>query len=526
MTVIKRTAWPSNRLERLESPMQKLILAHDIGTSATKATLFSLNGTLVASTSHPYETRFGQGGSAEQNPLDWWDAVCITTKSLMQNRDAEEVVALALSGMMMGCLCVDRLGTPLRNHLLYCDQRAVDQAARLGQRAGKDAIYTISGNRANAVNSAAKFMWIKENEPETYRNTYKFLNAKDFINFKLTGCFATDPTDASGTNLYDLKTGTWSPELIEAAELDVRLLPDIVPSTSVLGELTSAAATDLGLRPGTPVVEGAADGICAGIGAGSIAQGKTYICLGSSAWVGITTDEPVYDQEQRSITFAHAIPGKYHPMGTMLAGGSLYSWLRSVFHPDDQKYPYARMDEIAQTSKPGANGLLFLPHLMGERSPHWNSVARGAWIGLDITHSQGDLFRAVLESVALNLEVTVSIFKHMVAPINELTIIGGGAKGKFWRQIMADIIGTKVFNSSNPEEATAIGAAVIAGVGAGLYKDFSVVEQYFSASSVVEPNSQHNRIHSQQKTLYIEAYKALEPLLPALATLREQHGVV
>ncbi len=505
--------------------MQKLILAHDIGTSATKATLFSLDGALVASTSHPYATRFGQGGEAEQNPLDWWEAVCVTTKSLMQNRDAESVVALALSGMMMGCLCVDRQGTPLRPHLLYCDQRAVDQADRLGRRAGDDAIYTISGNRANAVNSAAKFMWIKDNEPDIYKSTYKFLNAKDFVNFKLTGRFATDPTDASGTNLYDLKTGQWSPELIAAAELDERLLPEIVPSTSVLGELTTTAAADLGLRPGTPVVEGAADGICAGIGAGSIAQGKTYICLGSSAWVGITTDEPVYDREQRSITFAHAIPGLYHPMGTMLAGGSLYSWLRSVFHPDDPKYPYAHMDELAQTSKPGANGLLFLPHLMGERSPHWNSLARGAWIGLDITHTQGDLFRAVLESVALNLEVTVSIFKQMVAPIDELTIIGGGSKGKFWRQIMADIIGTRVVNSSNPEEATAIGAAVIAGVGAGVYNDFSVVEKFFSASAGVEPDPRHSRIHAAQKKLYIQAYKSLEPLLPDLAALREQSGV-
>ncbi|MCC8116315.1 MAG: xylulokinase, partial [Planctomycetes bacterium] len=178
--------------------MQKLILAHDVGTSATKATLFSLNGSLVASTSHSYETRFGPGGSAEQNPLDWWEAVCVTTKRLMENRNADQVVALALSGMMMGCLCVDSQGTPLRDHLLYCDQRSLAQADRLGRRAGEDAIYTISGNRANAVNSAAKFMWIKENEPEIYRNTHKFLNAKDFINFKFTGRFATDPTDASG----------------------------------------------------------------------------------------------------------------------------------------------------------------------------------------------------------------------------------------------------------------------------------------------------------------------------------------
>ncbi len=501
--------------------MQKLILAHDVGTSATKATLFSLNGSLVASTSHSYETRFGPGGSAEQNPLDWWEAVCVTTKRLMENRNADQVVALALSGMMMGCLCVDSQGTPLRDHLLYCDQRSLAQADRLGRRAGEDAIYTISGNRANAVNSAAKFMWIKENEPEIYRNTHKFLNAKDFINFKFTGRFATDPTDASGTNLYDLKSGRWSPELIDAAELDERLLPEIVPSTSVLGELTRTAADALGLRPGTPVVEGAADGICAGIGAGSVSPGKTYICLGSSAWVGITTEEPVYDAAQRSITFAHAVPRMFHPMGTMLAGGSLYSWLRGVFHPETPGFPYVRMDEAAQASKPGANGLLFLPHLMGERSPYWNSLARGAWIGLDITHTQGELFRAVLESVALNLEITVSIFKRTVARIDEITMIGGGAKGKLWRQIMADIIGTKVVNTSSPDEATAIGAAVVAGVGAGIYKDFSVVDQYNSAGSVVEPNLDNSHIHAEQKKLYAAAYAALKPLLPALAALRE-----
>lgn len=502
--------------------MEKLILAHDLGTSANKATLFREDGATVASATHPYSTTFGKGGVAEQNPDDWWQAVCISTRKLLENRDPGQIAAIALSGMMMGCLCVDRNGKPLRPHILYCDQRALAQADRFGERAGSEAVYRISGNRPNAVNSAAKYMWVKEHEPEIYRNTHKILNAKDYVNFLLTGRLATDPTDASGTNLYDLEAWAWSEKLIEAAELDADRLPEIVPSTAVLGELTSDAAAALGLRPGVPVVEGAADGICAGIGAGSVREGSAYICLGSSAWVGITADAPIYDPEERSITFAHAVPGKFQPMGTMLAGGSLYSWLRATLHPDNPGYSYKLMDESAKTSRPGANGLLFLPHLMGERSPRWDSLARGGWIGLDMTHTHGDMLRATLESVALNLEITVSIFQKLARPITEITMIGGGARSELWRQIMADITGVPILRSTSPDESTSIGAAIIAGVGAGIFRDFSVVDSFVSAEAKNEPNPANQAVHAEQKLLFDRTYKALEPLFPAFAALRER----
>ena len=224
--------------------MDALILAHDLGTSGNKATLFSKNGTLLGSRTMPYTTDFRPGGIAEQNPEEWWKAVCGSTRALMENHRPEQIQAIAFSGMMMGCLCVDKAGRPLRPHMLYCDQRAGEQASRLAKRATAEKVYRLSGSPASPVNSGAKCMWVKEHEPDVYGKTHKFLNAKDYLNFRLTGRLATDPTDASGTNLYDLEKWDWSDELIDAAGLDRKMFPEIVPSTGILGALTPEAARE------------------------------------------------------------------------------------------------------------------------------------------------------------------------------------------------------------------------------------------------------------------------------------------
>lgn len=508
--------------------MERLILAHDLGTSANKATLFSEEGELIASRTHPYDSVFLPGGVAEQNPEDWWIAVRVSTRKLLEGRDASRIAAIAFSGMMMGCLCVDRQGRPLRPHMLYCDQRATVQADRLRERAGSDAVYRISGNSASAVNSGAKYMWVKEHEPDIYRETYKILNAKDYMNFKLTGRIATDPTDASGTNMYDLEQWAWSEELVEAAGLDMRIFPEIVPSTDVLGELTRDAAETLGLRPGIPVMAGGADGMCAGIGAGSVAPGKAYVCIGSSAWVGTTTAKPLLDPRQRTITFAHAVPGHFMPLATMLAGGSVYAWLSRIMclcdrargaGPEESAAPegvspYELMNRLAAESPPGANGLIFLPHLMGERSPRWNSLARGGFVGLGMTTDRADMIRSVMEGVAFNLGLSVDIFGELGEDFRELVMIGGGAKGALWRQIAADIFGATILRSSYLDEATSIGAAIIAGIGAGMYRDFSVAKNFFAIVDRTPPIEANIPVYRERRALFNNVYEALEPLFP------------
>lgn len=509
------------RGRRGKAMTEKLILAHDLGTSGNKATLFSENGTLIANSTHPYPTDYRSGGVAEQDPEDWYRAVCISTRKLLADRDVGRVAAIAFSGMMQGCLCMSGDGRPLRKHMLYCDQRATEQSARFGEKAGLDAIYRISGNRVNAANSAAKYMWVKEHEPEIYGKTHKILNAKDYLNYRLTGRMATDPTDASGTNLYDLVAWDWSQELIDASGLDRDKFPDIVPSTAVLGELTREAAEDLGLRPGIPVMTGAADGLCAGVGAGSVAPGVTYNCLGTSAWVATTTTEPLYDPRQRSLTFAHAVPGLFQPMGTMLVGGAMYSWLKGMICRDvDERAatlresPYDLLNEEAASSPAGANGLIFLPHLMGERAPRWNSFARAGFIGLNMMHKRADMIRAVLEGVAMNLTFTIDIFRDLGVPIGEVTMIGGGARGMLWRQIMADAYDADILLSNYLDEATSIGAAILAGIGSGIFKDFSVVDRFIKKTDRVPPIAGNVRVYREKKLLFDDVYNALEPLFP------------
>ncbi len=501
--------------------MSRLLLAHDLGTTGNKATLFSEEGGLIASTTHEYGTDYAPGGWAEQDPADWWTAVCATTRKLMEQHDPARVAAISFSGQMMGCLCVDRAGKPLRKHMLYCDQRSTPQEAAFKEKAGGSRVYRITGHRASASYGATKLMWVRDNQPEIYKNTYKMLNAKDYLTYRLTGRMIAEPSDASSTNLYDLVAGTWSSELVAAAGLDGDKLPEIIPSIGIVGELTRDAAEAIGLRPGIPVVAGAGAGLCAGVGAGSVAPGLTYNYLGSSSWIATTSDKPLYDPEERTFTWAHAVPGAFHPTGTMQTAAASYAWLkREICHEEAQtaeacgQSPYEFMNRTASSSPAGANGLLFLPYLLGERTPRWNPIARGGWVGLTMTHTRGDLVRSVLEGVSMNLGIIVDIFRRQGRPVDKITVIGGGAKGELWRHIMADIYDVEIARPNFLEEATSIGAAIIAGVGAGVYKDFSVVNNFFRIVDRVSPNPANREVYRRNKALFDKLYAALEPTFP------------
>lgn len=415
----------------------RYILAHDLGTSGNKATLFSEDGRLIKSEVFSYDAHYFNDTWVEQNADDWWNAVCRTSSSLIQSTgvDPGEIGAISFSGQMMGCLCVDRNGTPLRPSIIWADQRAQKQVAQIEEHISQQDFYHIVGHRNTASYGIQKLMWVRDNEPEIYEQTYKTLNAKDYIVFKLTGKFYTEPSDANSVACFDLKTFQWSEEILKITGIDPDKLPQIKPSTFVAGGVTKEAARATGLAEGTPVVMGGGDGVVANIGCGSISPGKTYCCMGTSAWITTTAEKPIFDEQMRTVTWAHVIPGMYAPNGTMQYAGGAYNWLKNTVcsmesykAKEEGTSPYTYMNEQIEKSTVGANGLIFLPYLLGERAPRWNPDAKGAWIGIKPETTRGDLLRSVLEGVTMNLSICLDILRTQM-DIKEITVVGGRSQG-------------------------------------------------------------------------------------------------
>ncbi|NOZ26824.1 MAG: xylulokinase [Chloroflexi bacterium] len=503
----------------------RYILAHDLGTTGNKATLYDPDGGVVARTFHGYDTHYPHSGWAEQDATDWWEAVRACTRRLLAEArmSPEEVACISFSGQMQGCLPVDGQGRPLRRCIIWADQRAVAQAALLEEKLGMERVYRITGHRISPTYSGPKIAWVREHEPDVFAQTHKFLHVKDYIICRLTGRFVTDRSDASGMNLYDLEKGTWSDEILEAMELDASVLPEIHDSAEVVGEVTREVAEDLGLRPGTPVVVGGGDGACATVGAGAVREGLAYNYVGSSSWIAFTSPQPILDPEMKVFTFAHMVPGKFFPCGTMQSAGGSYQWLRRQICTSEEQAAqaagvdvYEVMNLKAAQSPPGANRLIFLPYLLGERSPHWNPRARGAFVGLTVQHTRADVIRATLEGITFNLKLILQTFLEAGADIREIRVIGGGARGRFWRQLMADIYRLPVLRPRLLEEATSLGAAVAGGVGVGLFPDFDVVDRFIEIIDRHEPDPATEAVYERLFPVFQAAYQALCPVYDAL----------
>ena len=502
-----------------------LLLAHDLGTSGNKATLFSVEGRLVASRTCSYETRYFNGNWAEQSPDDWWRAVCSSTRQLLEGVDARRIACVALSGQMMGCTPIDRQGCALRPSIIYCDQRAEAQTRRIVQRIDPAEFYAIVGHRPSASYSIEKLMWVRDQEPDVFRRTYKTLCAKDYINHRLTGEIATDYSDASGTNALDLNSFRWSEKILDVAGLDGDLLPPARPSTEILGTITAQAAQATGLAAGTPVAVGGGDGSCAGVGVGCVRPGSAYNYLGSSSWIALTVEKPIVDAQMRTMNWAHCVPGYLHPSGTMQAAGSSYQWLKNEVCTAETAQAaqqgidaYELINRAIEQSPPGAGGLIFLPYMLGERTPRWNPKAKGAFIGLGLATQRADLLRAVLEGITMNLAIIVDIFRQHV-PIEAITVIGGGAKGAAWRQMMADMYDCRIEKLNYLEEATSMGAAVIGGVAAGVYPDFDVIHRFIHTDEVVEPNPANQAVYRKMMPIFEKCYHALVDVYEDLAAM-------
>ncbi|SDJ04954.1 xylulokinase [Nonomuraea jiangxiensis] len=490
-----------------------MIIAHDLGTTGDKASLHDERGRLVAAVTVAYDTHYGPGGEAEQDPHDWWRAAGEATRRLLAETgtDPAAVRVVGMSGQMMGAVLLDAAYEPVRPALIWADTRSGAQCERVAAAVGDDRAYTLTGHRLNPTYSLHKVAWVREHEPEAFARTAHVCLAKDFVVHRLTGRLVTDPSDASGTNAYDQAAGTWSGELLAAAGLDPALLPEIVPSTSVVGTVTAAAAEVTGLRPGTPVVAGGGDGPIAAVGAGVVdpADGA-YVYLGSSSWISLASETPLLDPGKRTMTFDHVVPGRYVPTATMQAGGGSLAWISEVLRAGADGERFRALVADADTAEASGEGLYFLPHLLGERSPYWNPDVRGAFIGISRHHGPAHLTRAVLEGVAFNLYTCLLAFREAGASVESVDAIGGGAAGDVWLSILADVWGVPVRRRTVAEEANSLGAAVTAGVGAGVLDSFAVAGTLSQVTAEFQPDPGRHEVYVRRHAVFRDGYDRLE----------------
>jgi len=499
------------------------LLAHDLGTTGNKATLFdATTGLARAAVFEPYPAAYPQPNWAEEDPVDWRAAVYAGTRRLLDQAQVRPaaIAAVSFSGTMNGAVFLDGTGEPTRPAMLWADQRAMDEANHLGATCGFETVYRRTGHRASASYTAAKALWVKRNQPEVYAQTRWIVQTKDYAAMTLSGVIATDLSDASGTNLFNLEARTWAEDIIRAIGLEPAMLPPVHPSATVIGQVTRQAAGITGLVAGTPVVIGAGDGACATVGSGVVGAGDAYTYIGSSAWIATALEHPLYDPLMRTFTFVHPDPRLYFAVGAMQSAGGALDWLVRLLQDNETEARslYTTLDRLAAAEPPGAHGLLFLPHLLGERSPYWNPLARGAFVGLSMAHGRASVSRAVLEGVTFNLRSILDAFRAQ-EDIAAMRVIGGGARSAVWRQILADVYGVPVLRPQLLGEATSFGAAITAGVGVGLYEGFEAARRFVHTDETEQPDPARHAAYDTVYALFQDAYRALEPLFPRLNAL-------
>ena len=508
----------------------KLLLGIDLGTSATKTVLFDEECRVVASASREYPLYQPRNGWAEQDPEDWWLAAKDTIRQVMESAGvaAGDIAGIGISGQMHGLVMLDREGRVLRRAILWCDQRTGAQCEQITQLVGADRLIAVTANPALTGFTASKILWVREHEPEIYARCAHILLPKDYLRYRLTGEFATEVSDASGMQLLDVPHRCWSEEILQKLDINPVLLAKVYESPEITGEVTKEAAADTSLRPGTPVVGGAGDNAAAAVGTGVVTEGNAFTTLGTSGVVYAHTDHPAIDPQGRVHTFCCAVPGSWHVMGVTQAAGLSLRWMRDEFCVIDSVMakrmgvdPYELMGEEAARSPAGCQGLLFLPYLMGERAPHLDPKAKGVFFGLSGAHNRGDMIRAVMEGVGYSLRDCLGIIQDLGVPVEEIRVSGGGARSPLWRQIQADMFHMPV-HTTNSSEGPALGVALLAGVGAGLYA--SVPEACDAAVSCVASqalDAGSSRVYDAAYPIYQGLYPALKPSFDAVARTLE-----
>ncbi len=510
--------------------MGQYIIAYDLGTGGNKASLYDQDGVCVASTFIPYETVYPNAGWHEQRPMDWWNAVVESTNRLLLETgvDKREIECCGISGHSLGVVPLDRDGNLLREGTpIWSDSRPDIQVPKFFEKVDEDRWYHITGNGfPPPLYSVFKILWYRDNDPQMFAKIDKVIGTKDFINFKLTGRIVTDYSYASGSGVYDLLGWDYSDTLIAASGLPREVFPDIVPSTEVIGELTEEAADALGLPRTVKVTAGGVDNSCMALGARNIAEGRVYNSLGSSSWVAVSSQKPLLDSDSRPYVFTHVIPGMFTSAVGVFSTGTSFRWIRDHLCQNLQMNAqqegvdvYELMTALAAESPVGTNKLLFNPSLAGGSSLDASTNIRGAFIGLDLGHTQADVIRAAMEGIGMALRLALDALRKLEHLSDEIVVVGGGSQSKLWRQIYADLYNMNIVKTNIDQQAASLGAAAVAAVGTGIWNDFKKIDDIHQVEEVARPIPENTTIYEQLLPVFTKAGKYQSELGDMLAKL-------
>ncbi len=489
-----------------------LILAYDLGTGGCKASLYNEQGHALASSFVAYNTYYPAANQHEQRPDDWWNAIVDSTQKLLASSKADpnSIHSIALSGQSLAVIPLDDKSQLLRDQIpIWSDTRPAKQVREFFDKVDLDHWYMTTGNGfSSETYSVFKIMWYRDHEPEMFSRIDKIVGSKDYINFRLTGEIATDHSYASGSGIYNLKQRHYDSEFLTASGLPADIFPHIVESTTLIGTLTPEAAEELGLSQRVEVYCGGVDNSCMALGAGNIREGAVYLSLGSSAWIAVSSTSPVVDLTVKPFVFAHVIPQMYTSATSIFSAGSSFRWLRDTVcsklkdEADKQNLdPYDLMVEAAMRSPVGANNIFFNPSLAGGSAAYPNPDIRGAFLGIELRHTQDDLIRAVLEGITFDLRIMYTKLSQLVRLEDSILMVGGGSNSPAWMQLFADVFNTRFVKANIGQDAASLGAAAVAAVGSGLWNDFLFVENIIEGQEVKEPDRAN-----------VEAYKSLLPV--------------
>lgn len=511
--------------------MNTLLCGIDVGTTGTKAVFFSLDGGQHGAGYADYSSRYSHPGWAEQYPEEWWTAVCKAIKlSFSQTHiEPERIKGVAVCSQAPTLLPLDHAGRPVRPAILWMDRRAEKEAIKLKELLGENRITQVTGNRSDAFYLAAKLLWFVTNEKSLFCKTRKFVQANGFINFKLTEKYCMDRVHTGLLQLMNWKTNQWSKELFEACNVEPDFFPPIYPCTHIMGEVTARAAEETGIPKGTPVMAGMPDGAAAALEAGAVKAGTAAEMTGTSTVLLMPHDGSVL--EPAFILIPHIIPGIYLSLGAMAASGASLRWFRDQFGMTEISAglklgldPYNLLSAQASQILPGCEGVIFLPYMMGERSPLWHTNARGVFFGMSLATSRGAMIRAILEGVAFALRHNVDVAEKAKIKIGEIRSVGGGARSSLWNQIKADILGLPVL-VPRTNTGGAGGAAMVAGIGLGLFKNIDeALGNMIQINTRFEPDKNNHRLYNELYRIFRDIYHNLREDFDRIAAVRERIG--
>ncbi len=494
-------------------------LGIDVSTTSSKALLIDTAGRVIAVASSPHTLQTPKPLWSEQDPDEWWQAASASIRSVLQKAgvDGETVAAAGLTGQMHGLVLLDEAGNALRPAILWNDQRTQAQCDEIHETLGKQRFIQVTGNVALTGFTAPKILWVKENEPEVFARARHVLLPKDYVRFKLTGEYAMDKADGAGTVLFDLQKRNWSGEVLDALGISRSWMPRTFEGPEFTGQVTAQAAAATGLRVGTPVAAGGGDQAAQAVGVGAVQPGIVGLTVGTSGVVFATTPAALVEPEGRLHAFCHAVPGMWHFMGVMLSAAGSLQWYRDTLAPG------VSFDDLVQEAEcvpPGSEGLIFLPYLSGERTPHPDPLARGAFIGLTLRHSRAHMTRALLEGVAFGLKDAFALIQNAgLGTITQVRASGGGTKGALWRQILASVLDAELV-TVNTSEGAAFGAALLAGVGAGAWPHVAAAcDSTIRITGRTEPVNEQVSRYRAAYPLYRRLYPELKSSFAELSRL-------